>query len=121
MAEMLMPGRAVTLVGVMLSVALFPYATRASDSCFTKTLVRKNGEVVIEGKVYSDQAALKGRIADLKSRKPDCFVNLTSEKGTSIKTIEHVALVLRDMGVSSVGFLTEPNSDKACAFRECDP
>lgn len=108
---MLVSGRRfVLVVGAVLSVAVSPNTARASDLCFTKTLVRKNGDVVIEGKLYSDQIALRARIADLKSRKPDCFVSLTWEKGTSIKTIEHVALVLRNMGVSSVGFLTEPNS-----------
>ncbi len=109
MAKMLMPRRIVLVVGV-LSVALSPCAARASDVCLTNAVVRKNGDVIIGGRVYSDRAALKIRVDDLKARKPDCFVSVTSEKGTSIKTIEHVAQVLHDMGVPQVGFLTEPDS-----------
>jgi len=107
---MLTPGRIILLVGVALFVALPPYTARASGVCLTNAVVRKNGDVVIEGKVYSNQASLKTRILDLKSRKPNCFVSLTSENGASPKTIEHVVSVLRQMGVSQIGILTEPRN-----------
>ncbi len=109
--------RVVLVAGIVLLAALFSYLValssrtpQALDPCFTSAVVRKNGDVVLEGKAYSNHAALKARVTDLSSRKPDCFVSLTSEKGTSIKTIEHVAQELHDMGVSQVGFLTEPDN-----------
>jgi len=112
-----MRGRVVLVAGIVLFAALLSYlvalpsrTAQSMDPCFTNAVVRRNGDVVLDEKVCSNQAALKARITDLKSRKPDCFVSVTSEKGTSIETIEHVAQVLHDMGVSQVGFLTEPNS-----------
>lgn len=112
-----MRARIVLVVGAVLFATLFsyfftrpPYTAHALDLCFTDAVVRKNGDVVIDGKVYSNRPALKARIDILKSKKPDCFVSVTSEKGTSVETIEHVAQVLHDMGVPQVGFLTEPRN-----------
>jgi biopolymer transport protein ExbD len=110
MVEMLGFARFVTIAGVAFSIALLPCATRASELCSTKMSVRKNGDVVIEGVVYSDRIALKARLAELKARNPDCFMSLVSEKGTEIKTMERVASIMRELGIAQVGFLTEPRN-----------
>src|SRR5882724_1269705 len=87
-AEVAMRGRVVLVAGIVLFAALLSYlvalpsrTAQSMDPCFTNAVVRRNGDVVLDEKVYSNQAALKARITDLKSRKPDCFVSVTSEKG----------------------------------------
>lgn len=78
--------------------------------CSTQMSLRKNGDVVIDGKVYSTPNALKIRLIELKRQNPDCFMSLNSEKGTEIKTLEHIAAMMRELHIASVGFLTEPDN-----------
>jgi hypothetical protein len=82
----------------------------ASELCSKHMSVSKNGDIVIDGKVYSTDKALKEHMVELKSQKPGCWMGLTSEKGTEIKIIEHVAAIAREAGIPSVGFLTEPGN-----------
>ncbi len=100
----------VAAIGVAASAIQLSCAVHASDFCVAKMSVRKNGSVVIDKEVFWDAIALKARIAEFRTQNPHCSVGLVSERGTEIKTVEHVAKVLSELGISKVGFLIEPNS-----------
>jgi hypothetical protein len=72
--------------------------------------LRKNGDVVIDGRVYSTPGTLKVRLIELKSRNSDCIMNMKSERGTEFKTEEHFAAVMRELHIPWIGFLTEPDN-----------
>jgi biopolymer transport protein ExbD len=72
--------------------------------------VTSDGSVNVEGETFSDSEKLKAKWAEITKKHPNAFASLQTPKGTTPETMGKSIALLRQAGINSVGFITEPRN-----------
>ena len=90
------------------AIAVLAGTAEAVPVCRTHIRIHNDGSVEIDGTRYSNKMELKLRLNEYKEQLRDCQVSILADKNARFETVGRAIVMMQELGVLKVGFLTEP-------------